>query len=277
MTEKDARSSDGPLVRALAAPLRALLGATEAVLAATLRGLGGRDVEREQANPPSLRAIAGGASLRARRRSDGTRAEAKLGEERVDSDERALEERAILLEGLDDGRDLLLAVPRDPRTVFVTWRLGPRSAAALLEQHTPARVVRDALSIEVGDGASAELVVAQWIVPLQPLAESTYVDLHEARATARITLGTHDAERGFVALLPPVTVHLPAAGDAPYETPRWRVLPGGDAGRTAPPPAPTATTAERLHRRATTRGMECLAQDWAIDEGPVPATDPGRR
>lgn len=227
MTEDDARSSDGPLVRALAAPLRALLGAADAVLAATLRGLGRRDAEREAASPPSLRAIAGGASARGRRKSDVARTDAPPIEECADAGEPATDEREIALEELGDDRDLLLALPRDRRTVFVAWRLSSSSSAARLARHgATAQGVRDALTIEADDGSTRRIEL------LQPRTRSTYVDLQHTVATVRITLGTHDPQAGFLALLPPATVRLPDDGAQPHESPRWRVLRGGAASDT---------------------------------------------
>jgi len=251
VSEDDARSSDGPLVRALAAPLRALLGAADTVLAATLRGLGRRDAGREAASPPSLRAIAGGASVRARRRSDVARTDAPPIEDRDHASEPAIDEREIALEDLGEGRDLLLALPRDPRTVFVAWRLSSTSSAARLGRHgATTQGVHDALAIEAGDGSASRIEL------LQPRASSTYVQLAQAVATVRITLGTHDPDAGFLALLPPATVRLPADGAQPDASPRWRVLGSCAASPTTPPAPPSPATADILHRRATTRGAD---------------------
>ncbi len=270
MIEDDARSSDGPLVRALAAPLRALLGAADAVLAAALRGIGQRDARHEAASPPSLRAIPGGASMRARRTSDGGRAEPPPTEDRAAPGEEAVDEREIALEDPGDDRDLLLAMARDPRTVFVAWRLSATTNAARLGRHgVTARAVRDALAIEASDGSMRTIEL------LQPRATSIYVDLQRTCATVRITLGTHDPEAGFVALLPPATVRLPEAGAQSHAAPRWRVLRGGDASHTTPPAQPSPATAEILHRRATGRGTEGRS-DTPVPVSASPGADPGR-
>jgi len=255
----DARNDDGPLLRALAAltaPLRALLGGADAVLGVVARTLRPRgDAGPDGVAPPVLRAIQGGVSLRTRRRSDAYPVEARPHEVApCDTD--------VTLDIGDDDPcdDVLLALPRDPRTVFVTWC---RSAGADAER--AARItesphsIRDALSIEAldEDGTEGADTAAEcWVVTLAPRATSTYVDLLRPRREVRITLGTTSEDGDFVALIGPRTVEPPPAGAGRVEPPRWRCVTGSGVDAPPVPREPTRTDTETLHARA-------IAQDDA--------------
>lgn len=246
----DAPSADGPLVRALAAPLRALLGAADAVLVATLRALSKKRGGEASAGsaPPALKAIPGGATTRSRRRADAAPAD------RVPAEDEDLAEVGLDIGDADAAVDFLLVLARDPQTVFVTWQ---RSAAA--EALRARRIaasgsgVRDALSVEVEDAlleSDGEQGASSWTVTLPPLAESIWVDLERPRGVVHVTLGTQTEGGAFLASTTPATVRLPESAPAPYQAPRWRSVVGASPDGHSPPPEPSHETADLLHDHA---------------------------
>lgn len=254
----DADRDDGPLVRALAAPLRALLGGADVLLGAIVRVFDRRDGEtRGATGARPLRAIPGGAIARARRQSEASpidapdpRADTSTGDD-VDID----------IGDHDEGEDVLLVLPRDAQTVFVTWHLSaPTVAARAGRMAGTALVVRDALSVEARD---PEDRVTRRVLLLPPLASSAYVDLGQARSTVRIAFGTSSGD-DFVTSIPPVDAELPAAAAGPHEAPRWRTIGGASANDLAAPPDVPRATADFLLTRA-------LAADG--DAALTPASD----
>ncbi|MFN8543225.1 MAG: DUF4912 domain-containing protein [Candidatus Binatia bacterium] len=136
------------------------------------------------------------------------------------------------------GRDRLVALPRDPWTIFVYWELAPTTrVTALRRLEAEAEGAREVLRVYDGGDATASTDVE-----LTPGAESAYVTVSRPGATFGVELGVRTVSGRFVPLLPAASVTTPRAAPAPDVTVRWVTLqPHG-----APLPAVTAWNGARL-------------------------------
>lgn len=271
----DAPTADGPLVRALAAPLRALLGAADAVLVATLRTLGKKRSSEASTGsaPPALKAIPGGATARSRRRTEAARADG------VPTEDQDLADVEIDIGDADAAVDFLLVLARDPQSVFVTWQRNAATEALRAQRiAATALVVRDALSVEAADAPRAsagEHGVSSWTVLLPPLAESIWIDLERPRGVVRVTLGTHTEGGAFLASTTPATVRLPECGPGSYQAPHWSLVPGASPDGQPAPPEPSRETADLLQDRCLReRGQGCGEEGPGADTATGPAAPP---
>jgi hypothetical protein len=240
--EHDDAPDAGRTLRALTTPLRALIGLAGSLIASTLRAVGsGSGDNPDGTSPPPLRALPGGATARARRRGYAAP------QRSAPHDDDTLATCPLDVGDAAPASDVLLALPRDPRTVFVTWERSPETDERHRQRRSDSLTpVHDALLVEATEEAERAPGTTSWTIVLPPLAESTYVDLGRPRHSVRVTLGTCGDDGTFVRLTSPTELRMPEHEPAAYQEPRWRAAIGAESTDAAPPPVPSRETSDLL-------------------------------
>jgi len=202
----------------------------------------------------ALRAIVGGAAVRVRRKQESGRAQSAptplLAPGGFADDD------GPLLEAEHDD-DVLVVLPRDPRSLFAYWHLGNPGRTRREELlRAGSGLPRDALLVEVeGDGSHDGAADSEsWILPLAALAERCHLDLGRPRTRARLSLGLHTEGGGFATLVSAPGLALPRSGPGEPAAPRWRRLPLGGGQPGACPTVPRPEVSDLLAARAGEHG-----------------------